>query len=96
MVEQARAITERRFLTLPEPRITELGKVTRAMNSMVERVRAMFDEQAERIAQLRSDANRDALTGLANRSFFNGRLQQTLSEEDAPPLARSSSSALTI
>lgn len=85
MVEQANAITERRFLTLPEPRITELGKVTRAMNSMVERVRAMFDEQAERIAQLRSDANRDALTGLANRSFFNGRLQQALNEEDAPP-----------
>lgn len=85
MVQQARAITERRFITVPEPKTLELRTVVRAMNTMVERVKAMFNEQAERIEQLRSEANRDALTGLSNRSHFMGRLHQALSEDDAAP-----------
>ncbi|MBS1154379.1 MAG: hypothetical protein H6R07_303 [Proteobacteria bacterium] len=85
MVDQAHAITERRFVTVQEPRVPEMRTVVRAMNTMVERVKAMFNEQADRISQLRSEANRDALTGLANRSFFMGRLLQALSEDDAAP-----------
>lgn len=85
MVDQAHAITERRFITVEEPRVPEMRTVVRAMNTMVERVKTMFNEQADRISQLRSEANRDALTGLANRSFFMGRLLQALSEDDAAP-----------
>lgn len=85
MVGQAHAITERRFITVAEPRVVELRSAVRAMNLMVERVKAMFNEQAERIKQLHDDANRDALTGLANRSFFLGSLMQELSDENAPP-----------
>lgn len=85
MVKQANAITERRFITVPEPRVLELRVVVRAMNAMVERVKAMFNEQAERIEQLRGEANRDALTGLASRSYYMGRLLQMLSEGDAAP-----------
>lgn len=85
MVTQANAITERHFITVPEPRVLELRTVVRAMNAMVERVKAMFNEQAERIEQLRGEANRDALTGLASRSYYMGRLLQMLSEGDAAP-----------
>ncbi|WP_028455634.1 bifunctional diguanylate cyclase/phosphodiesterase [Chitinilyticum litopenaei] len=85
MVDQAQAITERRFITIPEPRTKELRTVIRAMNAMVLRVKAMFDEQAERIQQLRQDANRDHTTGLANRAYLMGRLASTLSDHDAPP-----------
>lgn len=85
MVQQARAISERRFITVPEPSVLELRTVVRAMNTMVARVKAMFNEQADRIEQLRSEANRDTLTGLANRSHFMGRLLQALSEDDAAP-----------
>lgn len=83
MVEQARAIVERRFITIEEPRILEVRSAVRAMNIMVERVRAMFNEQAERIRQLHQEANHDPLTGLANRRFFLGGLVQSLAEEEA-------------
>lgn len=72
MVNQAQAITERRFITVAEPRILELRSAVRAMNLMVERVKAMFNEQAERIRQLHDETNRDDLTGLAVTNFFPG------------------------
>ncbi len=85
MVKQAQAIAERRFITIEEPRTLEVRSAVRAMNIMVGRVKAMFNEQAERIRQLHDAANRDALTGLANRGFFMGGLAQTLSDEKAVP-----------
>lgn len=85
MVRQAEAISERRFITVPEPSVRELRIVIRAMNAMVMRVKSMFDEQAERIQQLRTDANRDSVSGLANRAYLMGRLNSALSDHDAPP-----------
>ncbi|GAB3242517.1 bifunctional diguanylate cyclase/phosphodiesterase [Chitinimonas naiadis] len=83
LVEQAAAIGERNFITMREPDVIELRLVVRTMNAMVDRVRAMFAEQADRIDELRTQANRDALTRLPNRDHFLGRLRQTLSEEEA-------------
>ncbi|WP_255990031.1 EAL domain-containing protein [Chitinolyticbacter albus] len=85
MVGQAEAISERRFVTIPVPRVTELRAVVQAMNTMVERVKTMFAEQAARIDALRSEANRDALTQLPNRNFFMGRLAQALGDEESAP-----------
>ncbi|GAA5784952.1 bifunctional diguanylate cyclase/phosphodiesterase [Chitiniphilus shinanonensis] len=85
MVGQAEAITERRFITITEPRVIELRYVVRAMNTMVARVKTMFAEQATRIESLRSEANRDSLTRLPNRGFFIGRLAQALEDESAAP-----------
>lgn len=86
MVEQAKAIGERRFITNKEPRVLEFKSVVRALNLMVEQVRAMFSEQAGRIEALRTEANRDSLTGLPNRSFFMGRLRSELDDEESPPI----------
>lgn len=83
VVEQAGAITERRFITVELPRIPELRTLVAALNSMVERVRVMFAEEAARIRDLQQKANGDALTGLANRSWFESRLAAALAEEDA-------------
>lgn len=85
MVQQAKAIGERRFVTMPEPRVVELRSAVRALNLMVEQVKAMFAEQANRIEDLRSDANRDSLTALPNRSFFSGRLRSELDGDDSAP-----------
>ncbi|KAF0811280.1 RNase E specificity factor CsrD [Andreprevotia sp. IGB-42] len=85
MVGQAESISDRHFVTLEEPRILELKPVVRAMNTMVERVKTMFAEQAARIDALRSEANRDALTQLPNRGFFMGRLAEALEDEEAAP-----------
>ncbi|HET8731542.1 MAG TPA: EAL domain-containing protein, partial [Moraxellaceae bacterium] len=83
VVEQAEAISERRFLTVELPHIPELRTMVAALNSMVERVRAMFAEEAARIQALQLQANGDALTGLANRGWFDSRLAAALAEEDA-------------
>jgi len=83
LIEQAQAIMERRFVTIAEPRIPELHKLAIAMNSMVQRIRDMFDDEALKLEQLRLEANHDAVTGLANRSFLLGRLREALQGDDA-------------
>lgn len=84
VVAQAAALTERRFVTVSEPLVPELRDVTRAMNGMVARLKAMFDEQAGQVDQLRRRANCDELTGLSNRSHFLSRLRAVLGSEDGP------------
>lgn len=81
-VDQAKAITERRFVTVDEPDMPELRNVTRAMNAMVGRVKAMFDEQAGQVELLRRQAHCDPLTGLSNRAHFLSRLKVMLAAED--------------
>ena len=44
------------------------------MNAMVDRLKAMFAEEAARLEQVRREANLDSLTGLSNRSFFMNQL----------------------
>jgi diguanylate cyclase (GGDEF)-like protein len=81
-VQQAMALTERRFVTISEPNVPELRDVTRAMNLMVGRLKSMFDEQAGQVELLRRQANCDALTGVSNRAHFMGRLKVMLGAED--------------
>lgn len=83
LIQQAQAIMERRFITIPEPRIPELHQLATAMNSMVNRIRDMFDEEARKLEQLRLEANNDAVTGLANRAFLLGRLHAALQGDEA-------------
>lgn len=83
VMDQARAISERRFVTIEEPRVPELRSVVRALNQMVQRVRTMFEEESARLEQMRHAANHDALTGLANREYFQNRLAGALDAESA-------------
>lgn len=87
MVEQSHAIARREFLTLPQlPSTPELRRVVLAMNQMVEKLKALFMEQAERSEKLRVESYQDALTGLANRRYFDMQLQARVShvEENRP------------
>ncbi|MDP4300262.1 bifunctional diguanylate cyclase/phosphodiesterase [Leptothrix discophora] len=81
VVAQAEALSQRRYVTTVEPRTPELGALARAMNTMVERVHAQFNEQATALEHLRRVANEDALTGLSNRSHFLAQLQEQLDHE---------------
>ncbi len=83
VVGQAQAICERRFTTIPEPSTPELKSLASAMNAMVDRLKAMFAEEAARLEQVRREANLDSLTGLANRAFFMNQLAAALSDDDA-------------
>ncbi len=83
MVEQSQAITRREFLSVPQlPATPELRRVVLAMNLMVEKLKALFDEEARRSERLRDEAYHDGLTGLSNRRHFDMQLQARLCGED--------------
>jgi EAL domain-containing protein (putative c-di-GMP-specific phosphodiesterase class I)/GGDEF domain-containing protein len=84
VVGQAQAISERRFITISEPTTPELKSLAGAMNVMVSRLKAMFAEEAERLEQVRREANLDPITGLANRNWFMNQLHAALTDDDAP------------
>lgn len=83
VIDQAVAITSRRFVTIPEPEVPELHKLAEAMNLTVSRLKAMFEEEAARLEEVRREANFDKLTGLANRDYLIAELRSTLEEENA-------------
>ena len=75
---QARALDERRFILAAEPRVPELRRLTRSMNTMVQRLQAAFVAQAEQLEELRERAHTDSVTGLAQRRLFVGQLNAAL------------------
>ena len=84
MVEQSHAIARREFLSLPKlPRTPELRRVVQAMNQMVEKLKALFQEQAERSEKLRAESYQDTLTGLANRRYFEMQLHDQISHSES-------------
>jgi EAL domain-containing protein (putative c-di-GMP-specific phosphodiesterase class I)/GGDEF domain-containing protein len=79
MVDQAEAISRREFLSVQQiPRTPELKRVVLAMNQMVQKLKALFSEEAARSEKLRIEAYQDNLTGLANRRLLDIRLAEQL------------------
>jgi diguanylate cyclase (GGDEF)-like protein len=83
-VAQANALVEGRFVRVMEPAVPELQRVAQAMNSMVERLKTLFEAQSTQVEQLRKQAHNDPLTGLPNRRQFLGQLTSAMHREDAP------------
>ena len=83
VIDQARAISERRFVTIAEPRVPELRQLAAAMNSTVTRLKTMFEEEAGRLEAMRREATCDTLTGLGNREHGLARLRAVLASEEA-------------
>lgn len=81
--EQARAICDREYPVQHKlPWTLELRSVVLAMNRMTSKVRDMFGEQATAMERLRAESYRDALTGLANRRYFDMYLHQRIEAAD--------------
>ena len=79
MVKQAEAISKREFRSLTKlPRTPELKRVVLAMNQMVEKLKALFAEEAARSEKLRAESYIDGLTGLANRRLLDEQLADHL------------------
>ena len=83
VIDQAVAITQRRFVTVELPKVPELRQLAVAMNDTVGRLKSMFDDEASRLEIVRKEANFDPLTGLANRSHFMARLRQAVDADDS-------------
>jgi len=81
VVNQAQAISERRFVTVAVPKTPELRSLASAMNDMVGRLKAMFSEEAARLETLRKKVNRDPVTGLSSREYFLSHLREALEGE---------------
>ena len=79
MVKQAEAISKREFRSLTKlPRTPELKRVVLATNQMVEKLKALFAEEAARSEKLRAESYLDGLTGLANRRLLDEQLADHL------------------
>ncbi len=83
VIEQAVAITQRRFVKVDVPRVPELRQLASAMNETVGRLKSMFEDEASRLEQLRQEANFDSLTSLVNRTHFLARLRSAIEAEDS-------------
>jgi len=83
VVEQAEAIGQRRFVTLPEPFTTEFRAVTISMNALSTRVKDMLSRETQRLEQQREVSDLEPTTGILQRDPFMARLKAKLASEEA-------------
>ena len=82
VVDQAKAIGERRFITIPEPRTLEFRKVVGSMNNLSERIKQMLAQEAKRLEKWQRQAHVDKVTGVMNREPFMKTLDAALHSDD--------------
>lgn len=83
VVHQAEAIAERKFISTDEPKTLEFKAVVAAMNRLSGRIRNMLEEESGRLEQLRIEASFDKVSGLVNRHYFTGLVQDYIGAEDS-------------
>ncbi|MBQ0935715.1 EAL domain-containing protein [Ideonella paludis] len=64
---QIRALSDRQFIELQEPKVSEWVTLSKALNVMVARVQMMLTERDEAVDRMKRKAGQDALTQLASR-----------------------------
>ncbi|EPJ43148.1 MAG: hypothetical protein OFPI_44220 [Osedax symbiont Rs2] len=80
---QAIALSNKEYIEETKlPKTKELRSVVITMNSMIARVRTMFNEQSNNIEELRRTAYLDDLTGLANSRSTLAQLSDKLDNRD--------------
>ena len=84
-MRQAESLQRGEYLSVAEPSVPELRRLTRTMNSMVTRLRTVFEGQAAQVESLRRQTSVDALSGLSNRSHFMAQLIARQQREDGAP-----------
>ncbi|QFU76899.1 EAL domain-containing protein [Halioglobus maricola] len=82
VVDQAEAIGERRFITIPEPNTLEFKQVVGAMNTLSGRIKDVLDKEAMRLQKWQQDAHYDEVTGLNNREPFFKEVSAALESDD--------------
>ena len=82
VVEQAEAIGNRRFITIPEPYTKEFKQVVSAMNNLSDRIKSMLQQEAKRLEKWQREAHVDKVTGLTNREPFMETLDAALQSDD--------------
>ncbi len=82
---QAEAVGRGQFMRLSQiPRTRELGRVVKAMNSMVAQVERIINEKIATLARVEQAAIFDPGTGVPNRQQMEARLSELLSTPQHP------------
>lgn len=83
VIRQAEAIGQRLFITSTEPKTREFRRLVQAMNRLSGSVKAMLDQETRKLEKLQAEAQKDKVTGLANRDHFLNMLAVSLTREDS-------------
>ena len=81
VVKQVSASSKQDFFTIPNTKIPELRKLTKAVNNAAHRLKEAFDHEAQKLENMRKIACSDPLTGIANREFFLSILENATQKE---------------
>ena len=82
VVEQSRALRERRFISIPEPATAEFKQLVSTMNNTSEHIQKVLSLGAQRLDRLQREAELDRVTGLRNRDPFLRVLDSMLQSDD--------------
>jgi len=80
VVDQSKAIGERRFITIKEPKTLEYRLLVQSMNNLSGRVKQLLDTEGGSLQELRKEAETDSITGLLNREAFMQQLSSLLNQ----------------
>ncbi|MFM7533331.1 MAG: EAL domain-containing protein [Rubrivivax sp.] len=78
MVAQAKGVEQARFVEIEVPRTLELKSLAAGMNSMVRRVKVLFENQASQLDTMRLQLQHDSVSGVNNRAHFLPQLERSL------------------
>ena len=78
---QIRALSDRQFIELQEPKVIEWVTLSKALNVMVARVQMMLSERDEAVERMKRKAGQDALTQLASRQRLMEVMAQAVRHE---------------
>lgn len=81
VVDQSKAIGERRFITIDEPKTLEYRLLVQSMNNLSGRVKHLLETEGGSLHELRKEAETDNITGLLNREAFMQQLSTLLNQD---------------
>ena len=82
VVNQAKAIGEDRFISIPEPKTLEFKAVVREMNHLSNRIKETVTKESTRLEAFRYKNNYDDVTGLMNRDYFVNTMEATINHDE--------------
>jgi EAL domain-containing protein (putative c-di-GMP-specific phosphodiesterase class I)/GGDEF domain-containing protein len=81
--EQIEALGERRFVSVPQPGVSEWVLLSKLLNVLVARVRQILEERDQELGHLEDKLSHDALTHTASRETFMAALKSQLKDNEA-------------
>lgn len=82
VVDQAEALSERRFIEIPPPKPLEFRRIVESMNRLTRKIKNLLDNESARLEKLKTGFEIDKLTGFKVREVHLRQVQSTLERED--------------